>query len=1329
MFQNEENSFPDKTLTSKVGDKTTEKTRESESSSSRPGSTQIFRPTPSCEPAKHLGTDAGLDVETAQGLSSLKAYAREKERKEVSDHINREIDLNSTSNYKAFGSSLPAASGNIDLSATVRRPSRNLILQRSSADVKLDHSVSHSVGVNTGSNNADNIGATIGDNSGVSTVSRIGGNIGASTSTSINTNIGASSSANTVANIGSNTGASIDLSDTAPRPGTLVLHGDTLDSDSSPGIDLSGTVPNLEGLLALHGSSTVDTRTGSKIDLSKTVLKHGRSWKHLSTLRGSGSNTDRGVTESNRGSSLGSDSGPSIDLNETVPQPGGSRTTHEFASLDLKESQAPNLNRPSAAGSVVSRLNRDVLHPQLHLVKTEPDQNEERMPPGKNTEMMDLNFSTKLLGVPHSVVTPFNATMPQHTKPSRELTKSPSEFSGKSSVLSSPRSHVPSSPKSQARRISTTSPSPADHSPGSTISLPSLSLDLSRFNLPPEVRKALADRYSGKKGSGSTSSHSVEAPEGRRSQPLFSEHKPERTFDQGIKASPLPARLRGRAQRSVSLDSPIVRRENVEGTSQSGLLERGNIFDTHKFLNMHFNNDGHQSTGLSSLDNIPAVSITAPSLGVLVPSTKVPPFGVTTVSASSHTSAPKQQASDELQSRGLIDLSSTSYLEEMSVRRPTDASRLTVDNLRSPPRPPAPQGRGLIDLNVSVEYRAREAPVESLDAQLSVMKRKRLNSSDTSENVSSLGDEKTVKRPKQGEARAGNDKAVTYRSGINVQELLTIEREEQNQLQNLHAVQSRLKSVRAQIQKLCTELDSLSSDEQRISLRMGELRNMRLGILESACYERQGLPGPGRIEAVPTRDTGSTTTQGFRDDNRMSTVSSETGIRTNNDDTFGNFRTKIGDNSINSPQEDTSCINVVKSPLRDYCEVGKDTEHIDCAERFDGDSSACSNSELPLHANSSSNITQSGVKFASVGTATKFVLREETSLNKQTQEKVQERLTVAPRLTMKGSKSCSGETRRANIAVQTSGTQTSVTSRDLIEDIPERQQVSVVSRFAESTERSAVTAPEIVADPSSPNRSKCNENSNVQGLSKVSKKRSRKESLDKAKHFHPTDKSLFRKKSFSDVNVSKTIEASRKKIQSVRENMKRWKQHQEGIDVLESHEEKLGHHSSSFPSSSCKDGVEIVSEIPCKEKHVPSPCKIPIQDKPSPRKTTKELKKSSLFHSGKKRSKESRKHRAEKSQRRDKESKEIEELPSKRRKVGDTLCNPQFSVSSKKKTSPKGKGQVVSAAAHTTTADLGGSGTEERPKIGDEIPTRDVVSKCFLIASLYKVGRPCSSIN
>ena len=1290
VFQNEGSSSPDKSLTSKAGDKTPEKTREGELSSRRPGSTQIFRPSSSSEPSKHLGADGGLDVESAHGPSLLKAYAKEKEKKEVSDHIKREIDLNSTSPYKALGSSLPADSGNIDLSTMVRRASRSLILHRSSADVKIDHSVSHSVGVDVGSNTGDNIGATIDDNTGASTVSRLGGNIGASTSIS------------TVANIGPSTGASIDLSDTAPRPGTMVFQGDTMDSDSSPGIDLSGTVPNLEGLLALHGSSAVDTRTGSKIDLSKTVLKHGRSWKHLGTLGDSGSNADRGVTESNRGSSVGSDTGPNIDLNDTVPQAGGSRKTHEFASSDLKESQTSNVNRPSAAGSVASRLKRDVLHPQLHLVKTEPDQDRERVPPGKNTEMIDLNFSTKLLGVPHSVVTPFNATVPQHTKPSRELAKSPSEVSGKSSVLSSPRSLAPPSPRSPARRVSTTSPSPADQSPGFTISLPNLSLDLSRFNLPPEVRKALADRYSGKKGTGTTSSHSVEAPEGRRSQPLFSEHKPERTFDQGTKASPLPARLRGRAQRSVSLDSPIVRRENVEGASRSGLLERGNIFDARKFFNIRSNSDGNQSMGLSSLSKIHAVS-TAPSLKVHVPSTKVPPFGVTTISASSHTSAPKQQASNELQSRGLIDLSSTSYLEGMSVRRPTDTSR---SPLRSPPRPSVPQGQGLIDLNTSVEYGAREAPVESVEG-LSIMKRKRLNSSEGSESVLSLGDEKTVKRSKQEDAVTGNGKAATYRSGIDVQELLTIEREEQNQLQSLHVVQSRLKSVRAQIQKLCTELDSLSGEEQRITLRMGELRNMRLGILENACYERQGLPPPARIEAVLTKETSSTMSQGFRDDSRTFTVSSETGARTNNDDTFGNFHTKIRENVISSPQKDTSCIDVVRSPLSDYCEGGKDTEHRDDAESFDGDSTVCSSADSSLQASSSSNITQSGVQFASVGTATKFVL-----LHKRTREEVQERLNIAPKRTMNEGTSCSGENRRPDITVQTLGTRTSetVTSGDLIEEIPQRQQVCVLSRFGERSEQSAVPAPGIFVGPTSLNPSKSNENPNVQEFSKVPYKQSRKESMKKAKHFHPPEKGPFRKKSFSDVDVSKTIEASRKKIQSVKENMKRWKQHEEGIDVRESHEEKLGHHSSSSPSSSWKGDVEIVSEIPCKEKHVTSPCTIPIQDKPSPRKTTKELKKSSLFHSGKKRSKESRKQRAEKSQRRNKESKEIKGIPSKRRKVDDTSCNTQFIVS-KKKTSPKGKGQVVSAAAHTTTADLGGSGTEERPRIGDEIPTRDVVSK------------------
>ena len=1234
MFGSEENNTQDQSLSSKASHTTRDETSESESSRrsllSRPGSTQIFKPTtPPCEPPERLGADAGSDEESGYGTSSLKKYDKLKEKKELSEaskgsvKSSNEIDLNSTSPYKALGAAVDAPRGNIDLSTTVRGASRSLFLRASASDVSNDHTIVTSTASSTGPS--------------------IGANIGA-------------------------------------------------------------------GL-------------GASIDLSKTVLKQGRSWRNQGFSTDSVANVDLGATVSNRRSSVTSDSGPNIDLNETIPQPGRSRTPHEFTNFDRKDAQTSHLSQHAAASSVTSR---DVLHPQKHLVKIEPGQERARASPVQNTEMIDLNFSTKLLGVPHSVVTPFNTSMPSPKKPSREMTKSPSEFSSKSSVLSPPRSYTPSSPQ----RVSTTTGVPTEQPQASTISLPNLSLDLSRFNLPPAVRKALAERYSGKKVPEPTSGHSVESLGGRRSQPLFSEHKTEETFDQGKKASPLPARLRGRGLRSISLDSPVVRRENLfpDETTRSGLLERRNIFDANQLLGRRLNNDDHQRTGLSSSDNISenmsARSSDSPSsLGVHFPSTiKVQPFFVPSRNAPSLTDVPSQEDSDELQSRGLIDLSSTSYLEGMPVQStnqgsPTDASRSAIDSLRSPSRPSVLQSRGLIDLNSSTEYVARDAVIEAPKG-LSAIKRKRLNS-DRSESASSLDAEKLVKRPKQDETVTREDKPVSYRSGINVQELLTIERDEQNQLQHLHAVQSRLKSVRAQIQKLCTELDSLSSEEQRITLRMGELRNLRLSILENACYERQGLSLAPRIESS-TNETSTSTMQSLRDDCRTFAVPSESGTSIDKNSRFG------GGHMNYAHGVDTSCKNGVKSPRSD-CRDNKDSEPIETEVGSDGGSGICTNTESLLNTSGCSDVTSAGAQFSSVGTATKFVLRQETLQSQESLEKDQERHSVASKRTLKRSKS-SIEAERGHdtdIPAQTSGAQIDETViSDLVGNILRRELGRAPSSFGPSSKRRAARTPGNLVDPGSPeastseqSRSRAEQEPSIVGTEQTTEQ-TRKEPKKKSKHFHPSEKALFRKKSFSDVNVSKTIEAGRKKIQSAKENMKRWKQNEDNIDVRGSQEQKRTKPSGNSPSSSSSPSAENSSGAASKDKHVPSPYKILVRDKPSPRKTTKELKKSSLFHSGKKNSKESRKNKAERTQMRDKGCKDPEEVPSKRRKVDGTSCDTQYGVQSKEKTSSKGKGQVVSAAAHTTTADLGGSGTDERVSTEDEIPTRDVVSN-YLIRVVY----------
>lgn len=1227
----------------------------------RQGSTQIFRPTtPPYDPPERFGVDGGLDAIGGVKVDCSSSYNKyDRKQEEQSENVkddeksSEEIDLNSTVSYTALGAATDGRHRSIDLSTTVRGPTRSLLLHGSSADVSSGPSIDLFHSVPKPRRTLELHDTTLDDT------------------------------------------RTMDLCGTA-LDGTkaMDLHGTTLDDTrTSPDIDLSGTVPNLEGLLALHGLSAVDKASGPKINLNKMVLKHGRSWNPQSSSADSRPNINLNATGPYRGgalhlggSSVGGDNGPNIDLSETVSQPGRSRTP-----LDDTEAQTATLDRFGGQAATASSLKGDVVRDvaQKRSVKTGSETARASPTPNMNTEMIDLNFSTKLLGVPHSVVTPFNTSVPSPKKPGREMTKSPSEFSTKSSILASPRSYAASPPQSPltARRVST-SPMPGDQSPASTISLPNLSLDLSRFNLPIEVRKALAERYSGKKVPSATSGQSVELPDGRRSQPLFSDHtRTEGLIEHGTKLSPVPARLRSRGQRSISLDSPIIRKENLhgEGSSRSMLLERRNVYDTNRFLSRPFReiSEGRHETGLSQSGRN--------SKGLFTGSNNAPTLNVQS------TNVPERGNSNELQSRGLIDLSSTSYLEGISVpstnqgRPTTEATQLTIDN--SPARPSVLQSRGLIDLNTSTEFGARDVVMESPES-LSVIKRKRVNSYERSESSSSLGAEKLVKRLKQEETSDRNDTVITYRPGINVQELLSIERDEQDQLQNLHAVQSRLKSVRAQIQKLCTELDSLSSDEQRITLKMGELRNLRLSILENACYERQGLAP--RVETV-TRESRSSTT----DDNRLRTFpvsvgsgegdSSEYSHKKIDSHNYSNYNHNYNNYTPwNNYQDDASRTTT----RNDY--HANDTEAEQISPEVDIDVDSISPGDVFPTEESLLNASKSSEDpvletHCTVGTATKFVLGGEPLNAKQPDEKVQQKHVTSKRSPNQTESSNEVDlNRRTKNNAQDSG----ASSRELVGKIPGGHQENDPSRFCGSSERTAVSVPVTFADPVAPKQNKSNKDNET-----------RKDLMKKMKQMHLPEKVPSWKKSYSDVNVSKKIEAGRKKIQSARDNMKRWKEQEAGGDVHGANEAEQRKHSSSSSIDSVENPLES-----SRLDEQGSPCKIPVRDKTSgSRKTTKELKKSSLFLSSKKSSKEGRKNKADKAHSKDK-SKQTEAVPSKRRKLDDTSCNKPGSVPSKEKTSSKEKDQVVSAAAHTTTTDLGGSGTEERSNTEDEIPTRDVVS-------------------
>ena len=1217
------------------------------------GGTQIFKPiAPSNKPNELFGFASGLEEKIGRSSShsdESKNIQEAKEPEKTSQGVTktgREVDLSSIL-YTAAGITGDAPSGKIDLSTT--KASRNLLLRGSSSAINSDRSVGASAVVNTGAN--------------------VGGNI--------------------------------DLSDTVPRPRILLgYHDTTVESDiDRPGIDLSDTVPNLEGFLALHSSSTVDAKGGSHID-SRT----GRSRTYEGRVAQRGQNTDLSSTIPNR-----EDSSPSIDLNETIPQPIRSRTPH----FELKEAHLPNANRQPTTSSLTSGVNSGVIHPLKHSVKVEPEEQRSQASETQNTGMIDLSFSTKLLGLPHSVVALFNSGNLPPQKPSRESTQSPSDFSTKSSVLSSPRSYAPSSPQSPmfTRRVSSTTPLPTDQSAshGSTISLPSLSLDLSRFNLPPAVRKALAERYSGKKATSTAGDNPVESNDGRRSQPLFSEHGTESSFEPGKKASPLPARLRSRGQRSISLDSPMVRRDvlHTGELPRSKLFETGSTFDANQFLSRRFNNEGLQQGIPRASDIFRESSITTSNNVPVQSSTTLLPFNVHPRDAPSHTRPPAQESANFLQRRGLIDLSSTSYLKGMPVPpvdhgRIADGSQLTLDNSRSPVRPSVLQGRGLIDLNTSMEYGAQVSATESSDTP-PVIKRKRINSWEDSESVSSLSAEKEVKRSKQEEKDNENDKPVTYGSGLNVQELLSIEREEQNQLQNLHAVQSRLKSVRSQIQKLCTELDSLSSEEQRITLRMGELRNSRLSILESACYQRQ-VPLQANTETL-SREKSTAATQVGEDDSKSTSFESDTYV--DNSRTVGSDH---GKSQVIGSSQDFN-INAAKSPSNDCREVGRDTEFEITQAELETDSSAFSVTETSQNTIGCTQSPQS-VAHSSVITTTRSVSTEETRHGRQTSEKVLEKLFLASKRVAKETSSTSEvDVKRAGISKQTS---TVSSHGDAATEHSSLGAADAHSSFGAADAHSSFGAADtqlIVENPAlAKNNQSVQSGAEREAHSKVvsvqPNEQTKSDLVKKVQYLHPREKSLFRRKSFSDINVSKTIEASRKKIQSVRENMNRWKQQEDSIDTQVSSKGKSLKQRDTLSSSSSANS----SEIPSKDKQNPSPLKITVPDKPSPRKTSKELKKSSLFQSGKKDLKGSRKSKAEKLQLRDKRRNQKDAIPSKRRRIDDSSSNDtQNSVPLAEKVSSNRRSQVVSAAAHTTTADLGASGSEEK----DEVPTRDVVCLNF----------------
>lgn len=94
--------------------------------------------------------------------------------------------------------------------------------------------------------------------------------------------------------------------------------------------------------------------------------------------------------------------------------------------------------------------------------------------------------------------------------------------------------------------------------------------------------------------------------------------------------------------------------------------------------------------------------------------------------------------------------------------------------------------------------------------------------------------EERSKRTKAAEPSSSEKESLTYLPGINVQELLHLEHEEQNQLKSLQEVQAKAKATRLKLQALSIELEHLNVLEKRISEDISITKNKRLEILQGA---------------------------------------------------------------------------------------------------------------------------------------------------------------------------------------------------------------------------------------------------------------------------------------------------------------------------------------------------------------------------------------------------------------------------------------------------------------------------------------------------------------
>ncbi|XP_048577334.1 uncharacterized protein LOC5514836 isoform X2 [Nematostella vectensis] len=444
-------------------------------------------------------------------------------------------------------------------------------------------------------------------------------------------------------------------------------------------------------------------------------------------------------------------------------------------------------------------------------------------------------------------------------------------------------------------------------------------------------------------------------------------------------------------------------------------------------------------------------------------------------------------------------------------------------------------------------------------------------------------EERSSKKAKLDDDQNVDLSRVTYTTGVDIMQLLMLEKEEQAQTKVLERTRNQIQETNAKMHKLAVELERLQAEEKCTSKSINELKERRLNILQSALHCQEGK------NKIIHEDDGINPKQ---DLSLLSEKPSSPGSSH-----VGNFQGICDKMDVDGPSHN----------------MPHDEQHYHKQEAI-LDESVVVKIEVPDE--------ETAAEVAALINPEHGML---TLVDQGIESATVEKLDLQESEHGKGPSTEEGtcvSDGMANSVAPPSGETETVPSPPVRGTNRAKQITCPPKRgLRKSPRKLPVIRQRSSNDSTKP--SQASDTSDIGGKAP----RSRVELIDKVKNLHSAKKlQSGKRKSFSDVEVSNTIALSRERIQLVRDRIKLWKSDQDGAlaTASEASEKVLlttAEKTSLRPSStnSDTDTTMYYNNTPL------TPSKVPVRDvtvpvrelRNSTRKTTKELKKSSLQKSRK----------------------------------------------------------------------------------------------------------------